>query len=120
MQIQINTDSNIDGYDALTADVSEGIESALSRYSDQITRLEVHLSDQNSGKKGGNDDMRCLIEARMKGQNPISVNHQATTIGQAVAGAADKLNRLLENTLGRLRDKNIRSKKGADVLPIND
>jgi len=120
MQIQINTDSNINGQDTVTTSINDVIKSALNRHSDQITRIEVHLSDQNSGKKGGNDDMRCLIEARMKGQNPISVNHRAETMGQAVDGAADKLKRLIDNNLSRLRDKKTRSKSGADILSITD
>ena len=53
MQIKINTDRNIEGHEALVAQVSGVVESALSRISDHITRVEVHLSDENSNKKGG-------------------------------------------------------------------
>jgi ribosome-associated translation inhibitor RaiA len=81
------------------------VESALSRFSDHITRVEVHLNDENSDKKGGNDDMRCMMEARLEGRQPITVTHQAATLDQAVDGAADKLAGLIESTLGRLRDQ---------------
>ncbi|CDH45204.1 MAG: HPF/RaiA family ribosome-associated protein [Candidatus Competibacteraceae bacterium] len=104
MQIQINTDRNIEGHEALAAQVSGVVESTLSRFSDHITRVEVHLSDENSDKKGGNDNMRCLMEARLEGRQPVAVTHQAATLDQAVDGAADKLARLIESTLGRLRD----------------
>lgn len=104
MQIQINTDRNIEGHEALAAQVSGVIESTLSRFSDHITRVEVHLSDENSDKKGGNDNMRCLMEARLEGRQPVAVTHQAATLDQAVDSAADKLARLIESTLGRLRD----------------
>ncbi|MCC8986240.1 MAG: HPF/RaiA family ribosome-associated protein [Candidatus Contendobacter sp.] len=104
MQIQINTDRNIPGHEALAAWVSGVVENTLSRFSDHITRVEVHLSDENSDKKGGNDNMRCLMEARLEGRQPVAVTHQAATLDQAVDGAADKLARLIESTLGRLRD----------------
>lgn len=104
MQIQINTDRNIEGHEALTAQVSSVVESTLSRISDHITRVEVHLSDENSDKKSGDNNMRCLMEARLQGRQPVAVTHQAATLDQAVDGAADKLIRLIESTLGRLRD----------------
>ena len=104
MQIQINTDRNIEGREALAAQVSRVVESTLSRISDHITRVEVHLSDENSDKKGGDNNMRCLMEARLQGRQPAAVTHQAATLNQAVDGAADELARLIESTLGRLRD----------------
>lgn len=105
MQIQINTDRNIEGREALAAQVSGVVENALSRISDRITRVEVHLSDENSDKKGGNDNLRCVMEARLEGRQPVAVTHQAATLDQAIDGAADKLTRLIESTLGRLRDQ---------------
>ena len=105
MQIQINTDHNIEGRETLADRVSGVVEGALSRLSDHITRVEVHLSDENSAKKGGNDDMRCMMEARLEGRQPIAVTHWAATLDQAVDGAADKLTRSIESTLGRLRDQ---------------
>ena len=104
MQIEISTDSNIEGREELATHVKGVVESALNRFSDHITRVEVQLSDENSDKKGGNDDMRCMMEARLEGRQPIAVTHHAATVDQAVDGAADKLHRLIESTLGRLRD----------------
>ena len=101
MQIQINTDHNIEGHEALVAQLSGVVESALSRFSDHITQVEVHLSDENSDKKGGNDDIRCIMEVRLEGRRPIAVTHQAATLDQAVDGAVDKLANLIESTLGR-------------------
>jgi ribosome-associated translation inhibitor RaiA len=80
------------------------VQSALSRFSDRITRVEVHLSDENSDKKRGNDDMRCMMEARLEKRQPIAVTHQAATLDQAVDGAADKLNKMIESALGRRID----------------
>ncbi len=105
MQVQINTDHNIKIHEDVVAEISGTIDSALDRYSEHITRVEVHLSDQNSDKKGGNDT-RCMIEARLEGHQPLVVTHQAASLDQAVDGAADKLTRLIESTTGRMRDKN--------------
>ena len=106
MQILLNTDRNIEGHEALATRVSEEVESALKRFSDRITRVEVHLSDENSDKKGGNDDMRCVMEARLEGRQPVAVTHHAATVDQAIDGAADKLASSIESTLGRLHDQN--------------
>ena len=105
MQIQINTDHNIEGHQALVNQVSSVVENVLSRFSDHITQVDVHLSDENSDKKDGYDDMRCKIEAHLKGRQPIAVTHQANTLDQAVDGAANKLANLIESTLGRMHDQ---------------
>ena len=102
MEIQIHTDHNIGGHQALTDHVSGVVERALNRVSEHITRLEVHLSAVN-GDKNGPADKRCMMEARLEGRQPIAVTHQAATLVQAVDGAADKLTRLIESTLGRRR-----------------
>jgi len=104
MQIQINTDHNIEGREALAAHVQGVVESVLGRFGEQITRVEVHLSDQN-GDKSGQDDKRCMMEARLEGRQPTAVTHSAGTVDEAVDGAADKLKRSLESTLGRLADQ---------------
>ena len=108
MQIQINTDHNIKGHEALAAQVRGVVESALIRMSDHVTRVEVHLSDESShksGEKSSQNNKRCMMEARLEGLQPIAVTHQAATLDQAVDGAAGKLARLIESTLGRLRDQ---------------
>jgi len=107
MHIQINTDHNIEGHEALAAQVSGVVENALSRIRDHITRVEVHLSDEDSDK-GGQNEKRCVMEARLEGRQPVAVTNQAETLNQAVDGAADKLARLIESTLGRLHDQAIR------------
>lgn len=100
MQIQISTGPNTEVHDAMAAELKEVIASALERFSDNITRVEVHLADEN-GPKGGQDDIRCTLEARIAGRQPIAATHHADTIPLAVDGAADSLVSLIENTLGR-------------------
>lgn len=105
MYVQINTDSNIEGNTALIQQVEAVVREALDRFSAQITRVEVHLSDENSDSKFGTHDMRCMLEARLASLAPIAVTHQAATVEQAVDGAAEKLKHSLESTLGRLGNR---------------
>lgn len=103
MQIQVNTDKHVDGSEALTAHVQAVVERTLRHLRDHITRVEVHLSDENAGKPGI-DDKRCLIEARLERHNPVAASHQAGSLHQAIDGAADKLKTALQTTLGRIAD----------------
>jgi len=103
MKIQFNTDRNIKGSDQLTSPLIALIEDGLERFSDQITRIEVHLSDED-GPKDGENDKRCLLEARLEGLQPIAVSDMGDTHEQAVQGAVDKLRASLDTKLGRLRD----------------
>ena len=102
MIIQINTDRNIEGDDALAQEIEATVRGTLDRFSEQITRVSIHLSDENSDKKSGTEDMRCLLEARLAGLQPISVSHNAGSVEHAVDGAVEKLKHSLESTLGRL------------------
>ncbi len=108
MQIQIRTDHNIEGHEALADQVSSVVEDALSRFDDRITSIDVHLSNQNSEREAGNNSLRCMIEAHLTGCQPIAVTHQAATLDKAVDGAADKLNHLIDTTLGRLKHQSSR------------
>ena len=102
MQIQINTDSNIKGGTELKQQIDAVVGNSLDRFAEQVSRVEVHISDQNSDKKFGTDDIRCLLEVRLNGLQPITVSDSAATLEQAVDGALEKLTRSLNSTLGRL------------------
>lgn len=108
MQIQINTDRNIEGREALAAHVKSVVEHALSFSSDYVTRVEVHIGDEN-GRKSGKDDKRCMMEVRLQGREPIAVTHHAGSLHQAVDGAAHKLTRLVESAIERLHDQRSRA-----------
>jgi len=103
MIIQLNTDKNLAGTEKLSAYLNSYISEELSRFSHQITRVEVHLSDVNGPKEGLNDK-RCLIEARLEGMKPIAVSNNANTHEQAIEGAIEKLKTSLDSMLGRIRN----------------
>lgn len=100
MKIQINTGKNVRLSEELRASLTSLVSEGLSRYDDQITRLEVHLSDQD-GNKDGLNDKRCMLEARIEGRQPIAVTHNAGTHEEVVIGAIDKLKTSLKTILGR-------------------
>lgn len=102
MKIQVNTDVNVDGNEAVVTAVSATVERALQRFAEHVTRVEVHLSDEN-GDKGGQRDQRCMMEARLEGRQPVAVTENAATREQATRGAAAKLARLLNSEIGRLQ-----------------
>jgi ribosome-associated translation inhibitor RaiA len=106
MQININTDKTIERHQGLDDHVQTVVTAAVQRFADHITRVEVHLSDEQSQKSadGGN---RCLLEARVTGYQPIAVSDHAPTLHQAISGAADKLKRAIDSALGRLHDKKL-------------
>ena len=101
MQIQVNTDKNIHGGETLTLKVKNVVDATLSRFRDQITRIEAHLSDENAHKSSG-ADKKCVLEARSAGLHPLAVTHVAANLEQAIQGAAEKLERLLDSTFGQL------------------
>lgn len=110
MQIEITTDDHIDASDEMIAGFESEVESGLSRFESRLTRVEVHLGDENAGKSGA-DDKRCTVEARPTGQQPVAVTHHAATVDEACRGAVQKLHKLLDSRFGRLDDR-----KGGDSI----
>lgn len=104
MTIQINSDNNLTVHEEFRAQLQDQISEELSRYSEHITRLEVHLSDENSHKDALNDK-RCIIEARLEGIKPIAVTNIANNHEQAVEGAIEKLKSALDTKFGRLNNR---------------
>lgn len=102
MLVQVNTDNHLAGDDELAGRIEAEMQRTLKRFATHITRIEVHLNDEN-GDKAGSTDKRCLLEARVRGLDPVAVRHKAPTITEAVKGASDKLVRTLDRTLSKLR-----------------
>jgi ribosome-associated translation inhibitor RaiA len=101
MQVQINTSNGIDNKDTLERWADAEVKQQLSRFVADVTRVEVHLSDENHDKAGAGDKC-CVMEARLAHHQPLAVTQHASSLDEAFRGAADKLKRLLDNTLGRL------------------
>lgn len=107
MKVQINSDKNVDVSEAHAERMEADVGTALERYGDHLTRVEVHLRDESAGRPTG-DDIRCLIEARPASRQPVVVTDRAPTTRAAFDGALEKLVALLGSEFGRLKDKDLR------------
>lgn len=103
MTIQLNTDNNLKMHEAFGTKLDDLLKDELSRFSDYITRLEVHLSDQN-GSKNGINDKQCVLEARLEGRQPVAVTALGNNYELAVKSAIDKLKASLDTVIGRIRN----------------
>lgn len=101
MQVQVNTGNGMENKDSLERWANDFLNEELARFRQEITRVEVQLTDENRAR-GGSDDKRCMLEARLNGHEPVAVNHHGETQDEAIRGAASKLLRALEHTLGKL------------------
>lgn len=121
MQIQVNTGNGVENSESLQRWASEHLSETLERFQQDITRIEVQLSDENSGK-AGNADKRCMMEARLAGHQPVAVSHHGVTQDEAFRGAGRKLLNALDHTLSKVRDhhrdrNSIRKEEPTGVVP---
>jgi ribosome-associated translation inhibitor RaiA len=103
MKIQFNTDKTIIGDESQEHYFNTLIEQRLNRFQSHITRIEVHLSNEN-GTKEGQNDIKCVLEARLEAREPIAVTCQTDTVKSAVSGAIDKIKTSLDTVLGRIKN----------------
>ena len=103
MTIQFNSDKTIQWDQRHNEHFSSVVKDSLDRFSDHVSRVEVHLSDEN-GAKSGADDIRCLIEVRIEGRKPIAVSDKADTMEKAISGALDKSKAALKNAIEKMNN----------------
>jgi len=118
MLVQVLHDSHTNGGEKLNTYLEETLATALERFGDRITRVEVSLADQN-GAKGGDSDKRCTLEARLAGLAPVVVRNDAGTMDEAIDGAVDKLVQTLEKTVAKQGDHKGRPSMGGKELGNN-
>ena len=99
MKIQINY-GDIEHSDAISEHVTQAVEAALALVVDRVTRVEVHLRDDKKNRRGP-DDHRCVMEARLAGEQPLAVEARTGDIYDAVKQCADKLKRAVTRKLER-------------------
>jgi ribosome-associated translation inhibitor RaiA len=104
MQIQINTDHTISEHSRLDEHVRSVVESSIGRFGDHVSRVDVHLSNENK-EKGADGGNYCMMEARVHGCEPVVVHEHGVDLHQSISSAASKLKRALDSALGRLNDK---------------
>lgn len=101
MQIQVNTDNVIHGDERVIEVAEAAVAADLGHLSERLTRVEVHLKDQNADKHGP-AHIRCTMEARPRGLGPMAAHHDAPDIAAALKGAAKKLRGRLSSEFAKL------------------
>ncbi|WP_263385628.1 HPF/RaiA family ribosome-associated protein [Granulicella arctica] len=104
MQILVNSDKHIVVHRKLSHFVDIEINRILNRFNPHLTRVEAHLSDEHAFKAGPRTK-RCLLEARPKEHQSLTVTADSPDLLIAVTGAAHKMQRLLDSTFGRIEEK---------------
>lgn len=103
MEVLINTDHNVEGSEKMITYYKDELQNSFERFSEHLTRIEVKISDEN-GDKSGERDKRCVLEARIKGMQPIAVTGFGSAVEKAFHAAVDKMKTSLDSTMGRLKD----------------
>jgi ribosome-associated translation inhibitor RaiA len=91
---------DIEKTDAIDAHIAAAVDSAVGRFGDRVTRVEVHVGDVNKGK-GGPDDKRCMMEARPAGEKPVAVEAVGDDLYRVITDASGKLERVVGKKLDR-------------------
>ena len=100
MQVQFNSDSSVMGTANVAERIGARVREKLARYEDRLTRVEIHVHDENAHKHG-HDDKACTIEARPRGGKPIGVTEGASTVDDAARKAANTLAQRLGRHFGK-------------------
>lgn len=118
MEVHINAGNGLENKETLEQWAESEIKRALDRFSNDVRRVEVHLSDTN-GSKGGAQDKRCTIEAHVIQGAAVAVSHDAASLAEALKGAETRAIRALDSSIGKRRDVRDHTsiRKDADVLP---
>ena len=83
--------------------ISNEIKNELARFDEIVTRIEVHVSDEN-GNKSTPNDKKCVIEVRVEKKQPIAVTATADSPEKAFYEALEKMQRVLDTTLDKIKE----------------
>lgn len=100
MLIQVNF-GDVERSDAIDQFVHDKVTSQLGHLVDKLTRVEVHLRDDNSSSKSSSNDKRCTMEARPAGRKPFVVEHAGDDLYTVIAETAGKLARAVKKNVDR-------------------
>lgn len=98
MQILIHP-SSIASTPALTDHAIRCVTQALRHVAEHVTRVDVHLHDDNGPKHGS--AQRCVVEVHVARQHPLAVHHTSADLYASIKVVTGKLRRLVEKRLDR-------------------
>ncbi|MCH5690133.1 hypothetical protein LWM68_41440 [Niabella sp. W65] len=102
MIIQLHADKNLSIHEEYALKLNNIIAKELNRFAELLTRVELHLSDENAQRKT-KEDKKCIIEAKLKGTPPVAVSNHGDTYDRAVTGAILKLKAGLNTVVGKMQ-----------------
>ena len=103
MLVQIHTDKNIEGGSRFAEYFTTEIKNELARFDEIVTRVEVHITDEN-GNKSTTNDKKCVIEVRVEKKQPIAVTANADSPEKAFFEALEKIQRVLDTTVEKIKE----------------
>lgn len=99
MQVLVHPDHLLTPLNSVRRRVAGRFEAVLSHYGERLVTVEVELTDESAHRATGND-MGCRARGSLDGEIPVEVVHHASTLEEAVGGAANQLDRLLDSLIG--------------------
>jgi hypothetical protein len=105
IKVLVNTSNDVENKDSLQRWASEYLNEQLARYDQDLTSIEVQMTDENHATRGGGGDKRCMLEARVTGRSPVAVTQFAEDQNVAFRGATEKLAHALDHAFGKLDRK---------------
>jgi hypothetical protein len=105
IKVLVNTSNDVENKDSLQRWASEYLNEHLARYDQDLTSIEVQMTDENHAARGGGVDKRCMLEARVTGRSPVAVTQFAEDQNVAFRGATEKLAHALDHAFGKLDRK---------------
>jgi ribosome-associated translation inhibitor RaiA len=100
MLVQVNF-GDVQHSEAIESWTDDRIHSQLGHLTQKLTRVEVHLRDDNSASKSSHNDKRCVMEARIAGRRPLAVEHSGDDLYRVIDETAGKLSRAVKNDIER-------------------
>lgn len=100
MRFMFNNDNQTALSSATSQRVEALVEARLGRISDRLTRVEVHVSDVDGPRSGG-EDKKWVVELRPNGMRPITATDQASTVERAVTAATDRALKAFDRQIGK-------------------
>jgi ribosome-associated translation inhibitor RaiA len=102
MKVQVNASNDIQNKESLESWATEYLNERLARFEQDITSIEVQLTDENHATRGGGADKRCMLEARVAGRAPVAVTAFGNDQNLAFRAAGEKLEHALDHVFGKL------------------
>ena len=103
MQFQFNSDNQVDCSAEQAERIEELVRGRLDNVADKLTRVEVHVGEAGGSRGGGG--VRCLVELRPQGMQPISASDEAADAQSAATQATDKVLTVFQRQVGKKTDR---------------